>query len=177
MKKTLKMKSYKTIKMDKKLLNEDIQNMKYLFGYKPGRVISEQKQFDNTGYWTQNTTMDMDKPIPLRGSDEYDYTIGKEINDSILKKHNLFDDVNYFNYEIIILENKSSKIIKRFISILPLLKDFRLLFIRDCEYADFSEINICDLPYLEAINLRGTENNILEFDCVREIADNLYSLG
>jgi hypothetical protein len=28
--------------MDKKLINEDISNMKYLFGYKPGRVISEQ---------------------------------------------------------------------------------------------------------------------------------------
>jgi hypothetical protein len=28
--------------MDNKLLNEDIQNMKYLFGYKPGRVLSEQ---------------------------------------------------------------------------------------------------------------------------------------
>jgi hypothetical protein len=28
--------------MDKKLINEDIKNMKYLFGYKPGRVISEQ---------------------------------------------------------------------------------------------------------------------------------------
>jgi len=29
--------------MDKKLINEDIQNMKYLFGYKSGRVISEQE--------------------------------------------------------------------------------------------------------------------------------------
>jgi hypothetical protein len=28
--------------MEKKLINEDIQNIKYLFGYKPGRVISEQ---------------------------------------------------------------------------------------------------------------------------------------
>jgi len=28
--------------MDKKLINEDIKNMKYLFGYKPGRVLSEQ---------------------------------------------------------------------------------------------------------------------------------------
>lgn len=28
--------------MDKKLINEEIKNMKYLFGYKPGRVISEQ---------------------------------------------------------------------------------------------------------------------------------------
>jgi len=33
--------------MDKKILNEDIQNIKYLFGYKPGRVISEQ-DFDYT---------------------------------------------------------------------------------------------------------------------------------
>ena len=28
--------------MDKKLINEEINDMKYLFGYKPGRVISEQ---------------------------------------------------------------------------------------------------------------------------------------
>jgi hypothetical protein len=28
--------------MNKKLINEDIKNMKYLLGYKPGRVISEQ---------------------------------------------------------------------------------------------------------------------------------------
>ena len=47
--------------MNKKLINEDIKNMKYLLGYKPGRVISEQEQFDNTGYWTQNTTMDSPK--------------------------------------------------------------------------------------------------------------------
>jgi hypothetical protein len=28
--------------MNKKIINEDIQNIKYLFGYKPGRVLSEQ---------------------------------------------------------------------------------------------------------------------------------------
>ena len=174
MKKTLKMKSYKTIKMDKKLLNEDIQNMKYLFDYKPGRVISEQKQLDNTGYWTQNTTMDL--PMSQDVNDDYDYDIGKEFNESILKKHNLFDEVFYPRWVYITIENKSSEITKKFISILPLLKDVIILHIENCEYADFSEINICDLSYLEAINLRGTENNILEFDCVREISDNLYSL-
>ena len=30
--------------MDKNLINEDIANMKYLLGYKPGKVISEQDQ-------------------------------------------------------------------------------------------------------------------------------------
>ena len=34
--------------MDNKLINEDIQNIKYLFGYKPGRVISEQLQPEMT---------------------------------------------------------------------------------------------------------------------------------
>jgi hypothetical protein len=29
--------------MNKKLINEDIQRMKYMFGYKPGKVISEQE--------------------------------------------------------------------------------------------------------------------------------------
>jgi hypothetical protein len=36
--------------MDKKLINEDIQNMKYLFGYKPGKVISEQEQPETDRY-------------------------------------------------------------------------------------------------------------------------------
>ena len=30
--------------MDKKILKEDITNMKFLMGYKPGKVISEQDQ-------------------------------------------------------------------------------------------------------------------------------------
>ena len=37
--------------MDKKLINEDIKNMKYLFGYKAGRVISEQNyNYTTEGY-------------------------------------------------------------------------------------------------------------------------------
>jgi len=37
--------------MSKKLINEDIQNIKYLFGYKPGRVISEQDiDYTTDGY-------------------------------------------------------------------------------------------------------------------------------
>jgi hypothetical protein len=40
--------------MDKKLINEDISNMKYLFGYKPGRVISEQ----NIDYTTEDFSQD-----------------------------------------------------------------------------------------------------------------------
>ena len=40
--------------MDKKLISEDIQNIKYLFGYKPGRVISEQ----DIDYTTEDFSQD-----------------------------------------------------------------------------------------------------------------------
>jgi prephenate dehydrogenase len=36
--------------MDNKLLNEDIKNIKYLFGYKAGRVISEQEEPETDRY-------------------------------------------------------------------------------------------------------------------------------
>jgi hypothetical protein len=45
--------------MDKKLINEDIKNMKYLFGYKAGRVISEQN-YDYTTEGYLDTELDED---------------------------------------------------------------------------------------------------------------------
>lgn len=49
--------------MDKKLINEDIKNMKYLFGYKPGRVISEQ----DIDYTTEDFSQDeMEEGRPER---------------------------------------------------------------------------------------------------------------
>jgi hypothetical protein len=44
--------------MDKKLINEDIKNMKYLFGYKPGIVISEQDIDYTTDDYLDTTEMD-----------------------------------------------------------------------------------------------------------------------
>jgi len=44
--------------MDKKLINEDISNMKYLFGYKPGRVISEQDIDYTTDDFLDTTEID-----------------------------------------------------------------------------------------------------------------------
>ena len=44
--------------MDKKLINEDIKSMKYLFGYKPGRVISEQDIDYTTDDYLDTTEID-----------------------------------------------------------------------------------------------------------------------
>jgi len=53
--------------MDKKLINEDIKNMKYLFGYKPGIVISEQDIDYTTDDYLDTTEMDEeDKRHPER---------------------------------------------------------------------------------------------------------------
>jgi hypothetical protein len=49
--------------MNKKLINEDIQNMKYLFGYKPGRVISEQDIDYTTDGYLDTTEMDEEGKI------------------------------------------------------------------------------------------------------------------
>jgi hypothetical protein len=44
--------------MSKKLINEDIKSMKYLFSYKPGRVISEQDFDYTTDDYLDTTEMD-----------------------------------------------------------------------------------------------------------------------
>ena len=143
--------------MDKKLLNEEIQNMKFLFGYKPGRVISEQD-----GMWTQTTTMDRLDPIdePMDNDDE-----GSVI--SILKKHNLLDNVVEPDNKKILLKNQSSKVVQKILSLLPSFTELTFLAILDCESADFSGVDICGLPELVFLNLKGTENNFEEqgYEC------------
>ena len=130
--------------MDKKLINEDIRNMKYLFGYKPGRVISEQDE-------------PMDEPMDEEGSIE-----------SILEKHNLLDDVHFAKDNLIMFINKGSDVVQRFLNILPLLTKLQFISIIDCEFADFSDVDVCSLPKLDFINLQGTETNLDEqgYDCV-----------
>ena len=135
--------------MDKKLLNEEIQNMKFLFGYKPGRVISEQD-----GMWTQTTTMDRLDPIdePMDIDDE-----GSLI--SILKKHNLLDNVVEADNKKILLRNQSSKVVQKILSLLPSFTELTFLAIMNCESADFSGVDICGLPELMFVNLKDTKNN------------------
>lgn len=154
--------------MDKKLLNEEIQNMKFLFGYKPGRVISEQD-----GMWTQTTTMDrlgepMDEPMFEKGSIK-----------SILKKHNLLDNVDTDKDMRIFMKGESSEVVQKLLSLLHLFDKLVFLAIVDCESADFSDVDICGLPKIVFINLTGTENNFEEqgYECVeRDNYDNGHSL-
>ena len=162
--------------MDKKLINEEIQNMKYLFGYKPGKVISEQEQPELSEYdrqngmnWTQTTTMD--RPMDIDDIDDIDDN--DDIDDegsviSILKKHRLLDNVVEPHNQRILLRNQSSKVVQKILSLLPSFTEITFLTFMDCESADFSDVDICGLPKLVYVNLKGTENNFEEqgYECV-----------
>jgi hypothetical protein len=86
---------------------------------------------------------------------------------SILKKHHLLNDVEYKGDESIMVVQKSSKVVQRLISILHLLDNLIFLMIVDCESADFSDVDICDMPKLTYVNLSGTEHNFEEqgYEC------------
>lgn len=68
--------------MDKKLINEEIQNMKYLFGYKPGRVISEQEQPEIDEYYYFPTDDEETDDNEFDKDLEIDDTMNSDIEDS-----------------------------------------------------------------------------------------------
>ena len=57
-----------------------------------------------------------------------------------------------------------------------LSKNTRFLAILNCEYADFSDIDICSYPELIAVNLKGTDNNFEEqgYECANDMGHGLY---
>ena len=72
--------------MDKTLINEEIKNMKYLFGYKPGRVISEQDIDYTTDDYLDVDDTELDEDI-FDGWDDPD-----NFKSIPLHKHHDFED-------------------------------------------------------------------------------------
>ena len=124
--------------------------MKYLFGYKPGRVISEQDM---------SYAPEMDEDLEFEE---------EETMESILEKHNLLDEISHKGDRGIMIEDKSSEVVQRLLSIIHLFDKLIFLAILNCESADFSDVDICGLPQISYINLTGTENNLEEqgYECI-----------
>jgi hypothetical protein len=57
----------------------------------------------------------------------------------------------------IVIKNKKKEKVKEIIESLP--SEIIMISIIDCEYADFSGIDVCGFPELDFINLKGTDNN------------------
>ncbi|NBU81912.1 MAG: hypothetical protein EBS55_09730 [Flavobacteriaceae bacterium] len=100
----------------------------------------------------------------------------KETTESILEKHNLLDKTNLAKDNMVMFTNQSSEVIQKFLEILPELSEIQMFSIVNCESADFSDVDICDLPELAFINLLGTENNLEEqgYECVKQEEETPY---
>ena len=123
------------------------------------------KEYDdrNGMNWVQNTTMDRPEPIDEPMFDE------EETMESILEKHNLLDEVEVTKNRALMIDGKSSEVVQKILSLLPSFTELIFLAILNCESVDFSDVDICGLPNLAFVNLRGTENNFEEqgYECAK----------
>jgi hypothetical protein len=74
----------------------------------------------------------------------------------------------------LMLRNKSADVVSKYLN--DLSDEIRFIAILDCEYADFSGIDVCDIEKLAFVNLIGTDNNFEEqgYECVEKMGEGLY---
>lgn len=94
----------------------------------------------------------------------------KEQEEENLDNNNFFE----FTNTMVGMENASKSQISKALKKLP--KSVRFLSILNGEFADFSDVDLCSLPTLFYVNLRGTPNNFEETqgDCYVQMSDNMY---
>ena len=75
---------------------------------------------------------------------------------------------------MVMLKGKSSEQVQRLFS--NLSENVRFIAIIDCEYADFSDINLCEYSDLLVINIKGTPNNFEETqeECYENSGNGMY---
>ena len=78
-----------------------------------------------------------------------------------------------------IFQNQSSEVIQKLLSVLHLFPELQVLSILDCESADFSDVDVCGLPKLAWVVLRGTKNNLEEqgYQCVNVEGVEFFSIS
>lgn len=78
---------------------------------------------------------------------------------------------------MVMLMGKSSRQVQRLFS--NLSENVRYITIIDCEYADFSDVNLCEYPDLRVVNLKETPNNLKETQdgCYDDIGGGMYDFS
>ena len=123
--------------------------------------------------------MNMKKVLRLRES-ELIGLVNKVINEKKEKKGEQRMERKFFHDDIrLTLEYGDQSDIDDAMSLLmdnrETIKFFHLWF---CDgFVDFSGINICELPEIEFVGLKGTKSNFEElFDCYDKFGDNFYHI-
>jgi hypothetical protein len=77
----------------------------------------------------------------------------------------------------VLLKRKSSKQVQRALSNLP--ESVQFIAFLNCEYADFSDVNLCEYPDLIFMNLKETPNNLEETQdgCYDDMGGGLYDFS
>lgn len=106
--------------MDKKLIAEDIQRMRFMFGYEPGKVISEQQDSSEDGIFSNLDDNELEGVLDaILDTEKSDYTHLANSKDDEDEKHSDdeedFEEEDEVIYEIEVEEGFDS----------PEMKDFR----------------------------------------------------
>ena len=106
--------------MDKKLIAEDIQRMRFMFGYEPGKVISEQHDSSEDGIFSNLDDNELEGVLDaILDTEKSDYTHLANSKDDEDEKHSDdeedFEEEDEVIYEIEVEEGHDS----------PEMKDFR----------------------------------------------------
>lgn len=78
---------------------------------------------------------------------------------------------------MIMLNGKSAKQVQRLLS--NLTEAVMYLAIIDCEYADFSDVDLCEFPKLRFVHLKGTANNLEETqdECYNDLGPGMFEFN
>ena len=91
------------------------------------------------------------------------------------------DDSGDLEYEhndsMTMLTGKSSRQVQRALS--NLSENVKFIAFPNCEYADFSDVNLCEYPNLRFVNLGKTPNNLEETqdDCYHNMGGGMFDFN
>jgi hypothetical protein len=81
------------------------------------------------------------------------------------------------NDSMTMLQGKSSRQVQRALS--NLSENVKFIAFPDCEYADFSNVNLCEYPNLRFVHLKGTPNNLEETqdECYNNMGGGMFDFS
>jgi hypothetical protein len=120
---------------------------------------------------TESDLVRLVKKVIKEQYDDNDFEFNTEVRDDKGDLEHLHSDW------MITLKGKSAKQVQRLLS--NLTENIKFLAIIDCEYADFSDVNLCEFPNLRFIHLKGTPNNLEETqdECYNNLGPGMFDFN
>ena len=120
---------------------------------------------------TESDLVRLVKKVIKEQYDDNDFEFNTEVRDDKGDLEHMHSDW------MVALKGKSAKQVQRLLS--NLTENIAYLAILDCEYADFSDFNLCDFPKLRFVHLKGTPNNLEETqdECYNNLGPGMFDFN